>query len=194
MLNLSWTEVALSERETRVGYNDPFQPQSAVAQDQDKKRPFRRWLIAAVVVLIIIASIGGFYLHWSSTYPTLYASYVGFISSPCDTLGDRGGSLRINQIVEDRTHGTFTGMIMESYSCSYIGSSCSGSVQDGTVTPSGTVSFTVVPPSYAPISCQYQKFSGAIYSCGEIDGQFSGGGASGSGTFSLDPPGCPTFH
>jgi hypothetical protein len=171
VLNLSWTEVSLSERETRVGYNDPFQPQSAVVQQQDKKRPFRRWIIAAV----IIAVIGGFYLHWSSTYPTLRTSYSGDVATPtCDpeAIGWTG-SISLDQVVEDYTHGTFTGIISEGDGC---GSGCSATAH-GKVTPSGNISFT----------CGNSvNFSGTIHSDGGIDGQFYYYGTIYAGNFCLN--------
>jgi hypothetical protein len=158
-----------------MGYNDPFQPHSTVVQDQDKKHPFGRWRIAAVVGLITIASIGGFfYLHRNTTYPTLNASYLGEITTnPCST---EGSSLTLYQIVEDRAHGTFTGLIWEFYVCSGAQFSCTGAIQDGTVTTSGDVSFTFVVRPYDPIYCDSinnVNFSGTIQPDGRITGQFS---------------------
>ena len=101
-----------------MGYNYPFQPQSAVVQHQDKKQRSRRWIIAVVVVLII-ASIGGFYLHWNSTYPTLRTSYSGNVGTLRLSSGGYGLDRHhlLDQVVEDHTHGTFTGHISASDGC-----------------------------------------------------------------------------
>jgi hypothetical protein len=175
MVSLSWTEAALSERETRVGDNDPFQPPSAVLQDQDKKHPFGRWPIATVVVLITIAFIGGlFSLHWNATYPMLHVAYYGHTSNnpscsaPDSVQQMSGGSLTLYQIVEDHTHGTFTGLISESGGC---GGGCNGTIQDGTLT-SGEVSFTFAPyPESQYCGAIITDFSGSIQSDGRITGQ-----------------------
>jgi hypothetical protein len=187
MLSLSWTEGALSERETRVGYNDPFQPRS---QDQNKKRPFGRRLIAAVIVLIIIAVSCGFSLH--ST--TLYASYSGYFSSTCDPPDAMNwvDTLSLDQVVQDHIHWTFTGFISESGGC---GGGCSGSVH-GSVTPLGGVSFTFASPQPDdPPSCGNKvSFSGTIQhqktefsSVGGINGQIYYYGGVWTGNFQLAP-------
>jgi hypothetical protein len=171
-----------------VSDNDPFQPQSAVSQDQGSKRSFRRWRIAAVVVLIIIASIGEFYLHQNSTYPhqnstyphqnstypTLRASYKGYVgTNTCNPYAVYWtGTISLEQVVEDHTHGTFTGQISENDGCSACGGAASG-----TVTPSGNVSFTCAT---------YVDFSGTIQSNGGIDGQYYYHGTVLAGNFCLN--------
>jgi hypothetical protein len=155
-----------------VGDNDPFQPQSAGVQDQDKKPPFRRWIIAVVVVLII-ASIGGVDLHWT----TLHASYSGIFwpyVDPCNSHNyqeSSGGEIGLSGIVEDRFHRTFTGSISLTYECGGFGVSYYGTIQDGAVTLIGGVSFTFVLASNGGDGA---KFSGSIHSNGVIYGQFSG--------------------
>jgi hypothetical protein len=199
MLSLSWTEGALSERETCVGYNYWFQPPSAGVHNQDKKRPFRRWIIAAVIIaVIIIAVIGGYYLHWRSTYPTLRASYSGDVGTMCNPLAvGPTGTISLDHVVEDHTNGTFTGRISELEGC---GLPCSGAVH-GTVTPSGNVRFTYVVASDDPLGCGNKvSFSGTIQSRnlfswfsltapadGEIDGQIYYPGAILDGIFHLRP-------
>jgi hypothetical protein len=175
MVNLSWTEVALSERETRVGSNDPIQSQAAVVQNQGLKRSFRHWRLAVVVVLII-AAIGGFDLHWT----TLQASYYGRVGTDTCAATQYAmgwtGTISLDQVVEDHIHGTFTGFISASDGCDL---SLNGAIQ-GSVTPIGNVSFT-----YG----SYVHFSGTIQFNGGIEGQYYYHGTVWAGNFCLNA--CP---
>jgi hypothetical protein len=184
-----------------VSSNDPFQPQSP---DQNKKRPFGRWLIAAVVVLIIIAVIGGFYLHRSSTYPTyptyptLYASYSGGFSSPCDPVDTMTflSTLSLDNVVEDHRNGAFTLLISES---GITGACVCNGPAHGSVTPSGDVRFTYVRASDHPLGCgDNTNFSGTIQSQtsefstdGGINGQIYHYGTQWAGNFQLAPARIP---